>query len=340
MKHSQLLKTEDQIIKNWQGDVQDPKVSICCITYNHEAYIEDALAGFLNQETDFPFEILIHDDASTDRTSAIIREYEVRYPRLIKPIYQSSNQYSRGVKPNLTYNFPRAKGNFIALCEGDDFWVSKNKLQNQYTAMCGINSLISFHSADTMSFDYISTDTHRYLKKNYSLRDTFERGHHFIQTCTIMFSRGCLENFDESIFKEAPVGDVLLRIWCGDENGIDFVPDLKAIYRVQSSSSWSNIILNDEYKKLIFFSQLLYVIDKLLSSGKVRSLSDLRFFRSKLTMEVLSSFSFGAKNKEFTGLFKALTGYDLDTRKDRLRWVIIGLLGKIIRKVASYQKTN
>lgn len=110
---------------------QEPLVSICCITYNHEKYIRDAIESFLMQETNFPFEIIIHDDASTDKTADIIREYEKKYPELIKPIYQTENQYSKGVKINLEFNFPRAKGKYIALCEGDDYWTDPNKLQIQ-----------------------------------------------------------------------------------------------------------------------------------------------------------------------------------------------------------------
>ena len=126
------LRTQDEIIQNWKGDTDKPEVSICCITYNHEKYIEDALKGFLIQKTDFPFEILIHDDASTDRTAEIIREYEKKYPKIIKPIYQKENQYSKGIKiVNPTFNFPRAKGKYIAMCEGDDYWTDPKKLQIQ-----------------------------------------------------------------------------------------------------------------------------------------------------------------------------------------------------------------
>ena len=106
-------------------------VSICCITYNHAPFIRQCLNGFVMQKTKFPFEILIHDDASTDGTQEIIREYEQKYPDIIKPIYQAENQYSKGIKINLTYNLPRAKGKYIAFCEGDDYWTAPDKLQKQ-----------------------------------------------------------------------------------------------------------------------------------------------------------------------------------------------------------------
>lgn len=109
----------------------NPLVSICCICYNHSLYINDCLDGFLIQKTSFDFEILIHDDASTDNTAQIIQEYEEKYPKLVKAIYQSENQYSKGVRPINKFNFERAKGKYIAMCEGDDYWTDPLKLQKQ-----------------------------------------------------------------------------------------------------------------------------------------------------------------------------------------------------------------
>jgi glycosyltransferase involved in cell wall biosynthesis len=121
-------------------------VSISCITYNHAPFIRQCLDGFLMQKTNFDFEILVHDDASTDGTDAIIREYELKHPNLFRVIYQSENQYSKGVKAvNPSFNYPRARGKYIALCEGDDYWTDPLKLQKQVdifekypdTVICG-----------------------------------------------------------------------------------------------------------------------------------------------------------------------------------------------------------
>ena len=119
-----------------------PIVSICCITLHHEKYIRDAIEGFLMQKTSFPIEILIHDDASTDDTANIIREYEEKFPNIIKPIYQTENQYSKGISISATYQFPRALGKYIALCEGDDYWTDPLKLQKQVD-FCNNENLIS-----------------------------------------------------------------------------------------------------------------------------------------------------------------------------------------------------
>lgn len=98
-------------------------------------YIKDALEGFVSQKTNFNYEVLIHDDASTDNTADIIREYERKYLELIKPIYQKENQYSKGVNITSTFHLPRLKGRYVALCEGDDYWTDSGKLQRQFDAM-------------------------------------------------------------------------------------------------------------------------------------------------------------------------------------------------------------
>lgn len=126
---SKDLKTEDEIISRWSRNLGNPLVSISCISFNHEPYIEDAIIGFLRQETDFPFEILIHDDASTDRTQDIIERYQSLYPRIINAICRTENQYSKGAVPSY-FNLDRAKGKYIAVCEGDDYWISSQHLSN------------------------------------------------------------------------------------------------------------------------------------------------------------------------------------------------------------------
>jgi glycosyltransferase involved in cell wall biosynthesis len=130
MKH---YRSQEEILADWSGqDIHKPLVSILCDTFKHEAYLSDALEGFLSQKTNFPFEIIVHEDASPDGTPAILKEFESRYPLLIKPIYQTENQYSNpdvDIWGDIT--FPKAKGKYIALCEGDDYWIDPYKLQKQ-----------------------------------------------------------------------------------------------------------------------------------------------------------------------------------------------------------------
>lgn len=107
-----------------------PLVSICCLTYNHESFLRQCLDGFVMQKTSFEFEIVVHDDASTDGTREILAEYSLKYPTVFRLILQEENQYSKGVDV-LTHLFSHAKGKYIAFCEGDDYWTDPLKLQKQ-----------------------------------------------------------------------------------------------------------------------------------------------------------------------------------------------------------------
>ncbi len=108
-----------------------PLVSICCLTYNHGRYIRQCLDGFIMQKTSFPFEVLIYDDASTDNNAEILKEYEAKYPNIIKPICETENRYSRGLEVANTYFYSRVQGKYLAMCEGDDYWTDPLKLQKQ-----------------------------------------------------------------------------------------------------------------------------------------------------------------------------------------------------------------
>ena len=110
-------------------------VSILCATYNHEKYIEQALNSLINQDTNFRFEVIVHDDASNDNTPKIIQKYQNLYPEIIKPIFQNENKYSKNINIYKEYIYPKASGKYIAFCEGDDFWIDDTKLQKQVDAL-------------------------------------------------------------------------------------------------------------------------------------------------------------------------------------------------------------
>lgn len=112
--------------------LNNPMVSICCLTYNHSAFISECLDGFLGQKTSFPFEILIHDDASTDGTQEIIKDYSEKYKDVIFPLFEKENQFSKySGNMDVVFNYSRARGKYIAYCEGDDYWTDPLKLQKQ-----------------------------------------------------------------------------------------------------------------------------------------------------------------------------------------------------------------
>lgn len=103
-------------------------VSVLCICYNQEKYIRDALEGFVNQKTNFNYEVIISDDASADNTQNIIKEYQMNYPNIIKPIYRKENI---GANSNFMDSYNKCKGKYVAICDGDDYWTDQKKLQKQ-----------------------------------------------------------------------------------------------------------------------------------------------------------------------------------------------------------------
>jgi glycosyltransferase involved in cell wall biosynthesis len=116
--------------QSW-SDSTIPFVSVVCKTYMHENYIRKCLEGFLIQKTTFPVEILINDDASTDRTTQIINEFQTKYPKLFKTTFQTENQYKRNPKTPDFIKPLKKQGKYIAKCEGDDYWTDPMKLQKQ-----------------------------------------------------------------------------------------------------------------------------------------------------------------------------------------------------------------
>ena len=134
--------------------MSDVIVAIKCFVYNHEPYLRDCLEGFVMQQTNFPFVAIVHDDASTDGSAAIIREYEEKYPDIIKPIYETENQYSKhdgslGRIMNAAVDATGAK--YVAMCEGDDYWTDPLKLQKQVDFMeANPEYSICFHKVNTL----------------------------------------------------------------------------------------------------------------------------------------------------------------------------------------------
>ena len=227
-------------------------VSICCVTYNHEKYIEQALKSFLEQKVDFKYEILIHDDASTDKTADIIRKYEKLFPDIIKPIYQSVNQYSIGIT-NVTqrYNFPRAKGKYIAICEGDDYWTDKHKLQRQVAILeSDPNISLCFHAARALAMDRSYPESNIRPYRN----DRFVSAFEFIDktsaypTASLMFPTKHIKELPD-FFATAPVMDIPLQIILASKGLSFYIDSFMSVYRVGVLGSWTGDLQKGDYIK-------------------------------------------------------------------------------------------
>lgn len=176
-------------------------VSICVLSYNHEKYLRDCLEGIVKQKTTFPIEAWVHDDASTDSSPLIIKEYQNRYPDIIKPILQTENQYSKKDGSIIAkFVYPRCTGKYIALCEGDDYWTDPYKLQKQFDYMeahptcscCAHNSLtLNSNTKGIGLFNKRILDTHDYPL------ETFLTSGWFSPTQSLLYRRSCYQYFDD-----------------------------------------------------------------------------------------------------------------------------------------------
>jgi len=171
-------RTQSEIMQDW-GGAHEPIVSIVCATYNHVNYIEDAILGFLAQETTFAFEIIIRDDASTDGTTEIVQYYAKKYPSIIRAVIEDENQFSKGIRsihiwPSLI------KGEFTAFCEGDDFWVTSDKLQKQVELLRKYQDAV-MSVASTSKYEDVGDGSFQYVK-NVGENDRILQGFEEVKT--------------------------------------------------------------------------------------------------------------------------------------------------------------
>jgi glycosyltransferase involved in cell wall biosynthesis len=151
-KQSPRLEKPMRITEQVWPEGTVPVVSIWCITYNHANFIRDAIEGFLMQETTFPVEIFVHDDASTDGTAEIVKEYAEKYPQLFWMVLQKENQWSKGNRGILFDYLANQRGELIAFCEGDDCWTSRQKLQKQVEMLLRDHqAVLTFHRVKEVS---------------------------------------------------------------------------------------------------------------------------------------------------------------------------------------------
>jgi glycosyltransferase involved in cell wall biosynthesis len=208
-----------------------PLVSIMCLTYNHASFIRQCLDGFIMQKTSFPIEAVIHDDASTDGTADIIREYEKKYPDIIKPIYQEENQYSKGLGI-LTQVFLKLRGKYIAWCEGDDYWTDENKLQKQidFLEVNGDFS-ICFHEVKILKENELIDD---YITPKVSdVTDIYDLAKgNFMHTPSVVYRKNEQAYKDFAEFGKMPVGDYPLHMLNARYGKIKKFSDVMAVYRV------------------------------------------------------------------------------------------------------------
>jgi glycosyltransferase involved in cell wall biosynthesis len=228
----------------------NPLVAIQCLVYNHEPYLRDCLEGFVMQQTNFPFVAIVHDDASTDGSAAIIREYEGKYPNIIKPIYEIENQYSKrdgSVGRIMDEAIDATGAKYVAMCEGDDYWTDPLKLQKQVDFMeenpeyvlCCHRYKIYNQNDGTWSDDYVK-NMFELAPNGFSFTNKENLSHWATKTMTLLFRRAAMDKMPtRKIFRYWR--DVHLNYYLLKEGPGYCFPFVGAVARRHSGGVFSSI---------------------------------------------------------------------------------------------------
>ena len=257
-------------------------LSVSCITYNHAPYIRACLDGFLMQKTSFVFEILIHDDCSTDGTREIIEEYSKKYPDIIFPIFQTENQYSKGVRGMMArFNFPRSRGKYIALCEGDDYWSDPYKLQRQVDfleentdfSICFHNMKI-LNESNPSALEFTNSKDQESVS---SILDLASKGN-FMFTASVVFKKP-KDGFPNWL-TDLPIGDYAIHLFNAQFGKIKFLDQVMGAYRIHAGGVWGSFSKEKLYDRWIPMLEQLQdkfsdEVNKTLRAQKIYSLLDV-----------------------------------------------------------------
>lgn len=238
------LPSQDDVKKNWKSD--EVKVTCVVTCYNHERYIFDCLKGIVCQKTDFSFKVVVYDDFSTDGTRDILKGFEERYPEVFDIYYADFNHYGVAQKNE---HLDKLEGDYIAMCEGDDYWLDNYKIKKQLDALSACKTDFCIHPAVIFMEENGFEDVFCYYgneKKVLPQRAVFEFKNQFSPTASYFLKK---EKYQEYIFFRAHLdggpGDFYLEAIASDE-GILYLPDIMSAYRRGSAGSYSS-----EQRKLL-----------------------------------------------------------------------------------------
>lgn len=311
--------TEKEIMSSWKNT--EPVVTIVCITFNQSSYIRDAMDGFLKQKTQYPFLIAVHDDCSTDGTLQILEEYEKRYPHIVVIYKESENQYSKGRKVFCDIMLPLVKTPFVAVCEGDDYWIDPDKLESQIRYLKNHDScalVVHGHNKLLPNGNQIlcTIEKERDITSEEIIENRIS-----IATNTYVFRNG-LVNLTSNIFTSSPVGDIPLRIMLSLEGSVHYFIQPMSVYRVNARNSWTERNKRDKNKAANILLRMvdLYNAIDMETKGKYQVILKDKIDNCLLDSFVLSHRHFGVKS--LTYLFRNFSK-QIQTRSMKFKVILL-----------------
>ena len=268
------------------------------ITYNHERYISQAIEGVLNQKTDFPIELVVGEDCSTDSTRDICLEYEKNHPEIVKVVARESNL---GIMPNFVDSLKRCRGKYIALCEGDDYWMDENKLSiqigfleanPQYSGAC-----TTVKRFDERTSSWKHEKSHRALPSELDIGTSDLLNDFFIYTPTFVFRNNL---FDVNVLADYSFGDKFIQLLASSHGPIRFINEKTAVYRIQSAGAMHTTIPANPYKFYKDYYDFLTYFDRYTNFEFETAITRKKQYLRNLW--ILSDRSKNALRKSFAGL--------------------------------------
>jgi glycosyltransferase involved in cell wall biosynthesis len=235
--------------------MDQPVVSVVLITYNHEQYIVHAIESVLAQQTEFPCEILISEDCSTDSTRDILSKYQQRYPEQIQLLLSERNQFDNQV---VTRALLAAKGQYVALLEGDDYWTNTNKLQRQVEFLNeNQGHAICFHGVRYIYEPGMGKEQeHLRPAATMTLRELLREGNLKFRTCSMVLRNGLLKKYPEW-FNRVYCGDWALTLLYAEQGSVGYIDEVMAAYRIHPNGIWSRLGAIERAQRAIEFHETI-----------------------------------------------------------------------------------
>lgn len=250
-----------------------PLVTIQCLTYNHEPYIRQCLEGFVMQQTDFCFEVIVHDDASTDETPNIIREYAEKYPNIIRPILETENQWSKNDGSLERIMKEHTHGKYIALCEGDDYWIDVYKLQKQVDFLETHEEYGLVHTNCMIAYEKRNFILEPFQKEGVPNGNVYKQilERNFISTLTVVYRANLLK------YAELEIGNIrywdrMMWICFSRYTNFYYLDENTAVYRILQDSATHSDCRKLLYKWLPGTNDMLEYLERIKVSDEDKKL--------------------------------------------------------------------